>query len=154
MAKDDTEIESSTGPDNTLSEPGGAQDLLERGTSVGRYVVIDFIDAGGMGAIYQAFDPELNRPVALKLLTIITEKGQNPEERETDRNRMLREAQALAQLTHPNVVTVYDVGEYQDSIFIAMEFNHIHFPESAASGRTHFLETEDSDRFSLFKTLR
>ncbi len=122
MAKDDTEIESNTGPDNTLSEPGGAQDLLERGTSVGRYVIIDFIDAGGMGAIYQAFDPELNRPVALKLLSIKTDKQRSLKDQETDRSRMLREAQALAQLTHPNVVTVYDVGEYQDSIFIAMEF--------------------------------
>ncbi len=85
-------------------------------------MVIDFVDAGGMGAIYQAFDPELNRPVAIKILSVAKERSQDSLEAERAKNRMLREAQALAQLTHPNVVTVYDVGVHQDSIFIAMEF--------------------------------
>ncbi len=129
MAIDDTEFESSSDA-NTIPESGqsgeapAAKDVprLERGTSVGRYVVIDFIDAGGMGAIYQAFDPELNRPVAIKILSVRKENSQGSLEADRAKTRMLREAQALAQLTHPNVVTVYDVGEYEDSIFIAMEF--------------------------------
>ncbi len=123
MAKDDTEFELGT-DDDTCPDSDQAEEIprLARGTSVGRYVVIDFVDAGGMGAIYQAFDPELNRPVALKILTVKKERSQDSLAAERAKTRMLREAQALAQLTHPNVVTVYDVGEYQDSIFIAMEF--------------------------------
>ncbi len=123
MAKDDTEFELGTDDDTCPdSEQVGEPPRLERGTSVGRYVVIDFVDAGGMGAIYQAFDPELNRPVALKILSVKKESNQDSLEAERAKTRMLREAQALAQLTHPNVVTVYDVGEYEESIFIAMEF--------------------------------
>ncbi len=103
-------------------EPKTKSERLARGVSVGRYVVIDFMDAGGMGAVYQAFDPELNRPVALKILAIKKKRSRKQDRGEIDKHRMLREAQALAQLTHPNVVTVYDVGVFQDAIFIAMEF--------------------------------
>ncbi len=123
MANDETEFETSSDADTAPgSEQCGVVHRLERGTSVGRYVVIDFVDAGGMGAIYQAFDPELNRPVALKILSVNKQKSQDSIEADRAKSRMIREAQALAQLTHPNVVTVYDVGEYEDSIFIAMEF--------------------------------
>ncbi len=106
----------------TQSSGERAEPNLSRGASVGRYVVIDFVDAGGMGAVYQAFDPELNRSVALKILTPDREGAQDTAQIKQNRNRMLREAQALAQLSHPNVVTVFDVGAYQNSVFIAMEF--------------------------------
>jgi serine/threonine protein kinase len=86
-----------------------------RGTSVGRYLLLDVIGEGGMGLVYKAYDPELGRTVALKLLA--TEEASD-----TQRDRLLREAQALARLQHPNVVAVYDVGTFEDDVFIAMEF--------------------------------
>ena len=95
---------------------------LIRGTSVGRYVIINFVDEGGMGAVYKAFDPELDRVIALKILSITKTGHDLSADVQVRRNRLLREAQALAKLSHPNVVTVHDVGTYENSIFIAMEF--------------------------------
>jgi serine/threonine protein kinase len=88
---------------------------LSRGTSVGRYLVLDRLGTGGMGVVYKAFDPELDRPIALKLL-------QAADGSEGASERLLREAQALARLTHPNVIAVYDVGMFGGDVFIAMEF--------------------------------
>jgi eukaryotic-like serine/threonine-protein kinase len=91
---------------------------LARGTDVGRYVVIDFVGSGGMGMVYSAFDPELDRKVAIKLL--------RPDARGGDtvraRDRLLREAQAMARLSHPNVLPVFDVGTHHDAVFVALEF--------------------------------
>src|SRR5687768_3429101 len=67
-----------------------------------------------MGVVYEAHDPELDRMVALKLLRA-DEAG------ETRRARLQREAQAMARLSHPNVVTVHDVGAAGDHVFLAME---------------------------------
>ncbi|HVZ72477.1 MAG TPA: protein kinase [Polyangia bacterium] len=89
---------------------------LERGASVGRYVVLGAVGRGAMGEVYAAFDPELNRKVALKLL-----RASDKDTRD-GRTRLLREAQATAKLQHANVVVVYDVGTFGDSVFIAMEF--------------------------------
>jgi serine/threonine protein kinase len=86
-----------------------------RGSSVGRYLLLDVIGAGGMGIVYKAYDPELGRPIALKLL--VTDEASD-----TQRDRLLREAQALARLQHPNVVAVHDVGTFEGDVFIAMEF--------------------------------
>jgi len=91
---------------------------LKRGSVVGRYVVIDRIGVGGMGAVYAAFDPELDRRVALKLLLPSTSSGNSSE----GRSRLQREAQALAKLSHPNIVAVHDVGSIADEVYIAMEF--------------------------------
>jgi WD40 repeat protein len=85
---------------------------LAEGAMVGRFVIVRQLGAGGMGTVYEARDPELSRSVAVKLM------------REPDRHlamRLLREAQALAQLQHPNVVTVYELGIQEDQLFIAME---------------------------------
>ncbi|HWB73947.1 MAG TPA: serine/threonine-protein kinase [Nannocystaceae bacterium] len=71
---------------------------------LGRYVVLERIGAGGMGIVYAAYDPQLDRKVALKVLHKSSLGG--------DRPRLLREAQALARLSHPNIVTVYDVGSF------------------------------------------
>ncbi len=84
------------------------------GDNLGRYTVRSFIGAGGMGRVFAAYDNELGRTVALKLM--------RPERRDSrGRTRMFREAQALARLHHPNVVTVFDVGTQDDHVFVAME---------------------------------
>ena len=91
---------------------------LRRGDVVGRYVIITQIGQGGMGVVYAAYDPELDRRVALKLL-IAGEDGEAPIEART---RLLREAQALAQLSHPAVVAIHDVGTLGRQVWLAMEF--------------------------------
>ncbi|MBL8942671.1 MAG: tetratricopeptide repeat protein [Myxococcales bacterium] len=88
---------------------------LTPGTRLGRYVVLEEIGSGGMGLVFSAYDPELNRKVALKLLR------PNQSERKRARSRLLQEAQALAKLAHPNVITVYDVGTIGERVFVAME---------------------------------
>jgi serine/threonine protein kinase/tetratricopeptide (TPR) repeat protein len=95
------------------SAPPAAPGILARGTAIRRYVVLDPIGAGAMGVVYAAYDRDLDRRVALKLV-------RDPQ-RGSARQRLLREAQALAQLSHPNVVTVFDVGTFGDQVFVAME---------------------------------
>src|SRR5262245_44777862 len=87
---------------------------LARGTSVGRYLVLDLLGAGGMGEVYAAYDPELDRRVAVKLLRL--DRGGADA-----RLRLLREAQAIARLAHENVVAVFDAGTFGDRAFLAME---------------------------------
>ncbi|MCB9519249.1 MAG: protein kinase [Myxococcales bacterium] len=72
----------------------------------------------GVGS-YAAYDPELDRKVALKLLR--PEHTRAGTSGEDARTRLLREAQALARLSHPNVVAIHDVGEHHDSVWLAME---------------------------------
>jgi len=89
--------------------------VLGRGAVVGRYVVLEPHGRGGMGDVYKAYDPELDRTVAIKLV--------RPGRAGADaRARLIREARALAQLSHPNVVAVHDAGSFDDDVFIAMEF--------------------------------
>jgi serine/threonine protein kinase len=92
---------------------------LPRGATIGRYVVLGLVGRGGMGEVYAAYDPELDRKVAVKLLRV---KPGNGVSRHEGRQRTLREAQAIARLSHPNVVVVFDVGTFQEQVFIAMEF--------------------------------
>jgi tetratricopeptide (TPR) repeat protein len=84
----------------------------------GRYVLLDLAGAGGMGVVYTAYDPELNRRVALKLLR--PDIG-GREAAAALGARLRREAQTMAQLSHPNVVAVYDAGTCGDEVFLAME---------------------------------
>jgi hypothetical protein len=84
---------------------------LESGARVGRYQVVERIGVGAMSMVYRATDPELGRDVALKVMRARGVAG----------DRLLREAQALAKLSHPNVVAVHDVGRVDDDVFIAME---------------------------------
>lgn len=86
------------------------------GEEIDRYVVESPIGEGGMGSVYRAFDTRLRRRVALKLLQ--TDGGAIDREQS---ERMLREARAVAALSHPNVVTIFDVGESEGSPFLAME---------------------------------
>lgn len=83
-----------------------------------RFTILARIGSGGMGDVYAAFDEKLDRKVAIKLVraTATVNIGAN------DEARLLREAKALARLSHPNVVQVYDVGGFRDRVFIAMEF--------------------------------
>jgi tetratricopeptide (TPR) repeat protein len=94
-----------------------AEPLLPKGTAVGRYLVLEKLGTGGMGVVYAAYDPELNRRVALKLLRA-SALGLEAEE---GRQHLLREAQAMACVSHPNVVPVYDVGTFGSEVFLAME---------------------------------
>jgi tetratricopeptide (TPR) repeat protein len=89
---------------------------LTRGTSVGRYVITDLVGAGAMGVVYAAYDPELDRKVALKFLHGHT--ADDP----ASRARLLREAKAMAKLSDPAVVPVHDAGVFQGGVFVAMEF--------------------------------
>ncbi|WP_394825678.1 tetratricopeptide repeat protein [Pendulispora albinea] len=98
----------------TLPVRASSQPELTPGTRVGRYLVISVIGTGGMGIVYRAIDPELNRAVALKLL-----RAERADEKRRD--RLLREAQALALVDHPNVVNVFDVGQFLGQVFFAME---------------------------------
>ena len=82
---------------------------------VGRYRVVTLIAHGGMGSLYLARDPAIDRTIALKLL----QKGFDDE---SARERFAREARAAGRLRHPNIVTVFDVGEHDDQPFIAMEY--------------------------------
>jgi serine/threonine protein kinase len=91
--------------------------MPEAGTPVGRYVIIDRIGQGGMGMVFAAHDPELDRRVAIKLLRASAD-GSAPE---AGQGQLLREAQAMAKLSHPNVLPIYDVGTYEDGVFLAMQ---------------------------------
>jgi WD40 repeat protein/predicted Ser/Thr protein kinase len=83
---------------------------------VSRYVIQRVVGTGGMGLVYEAYDPELDRKVAVKLLRKLDAAGAD-----ALRTRLLREAQSMARLTHPNVVAVYDVGAIDGQVFIVME---------------------------------
>jgi Tol biopolymer transport system component/tRNA A-37 threonylcarbamoyl transferase component Bud32 len=96
--------------------PLGSSDTeLPPGARFGRYLVLDWLGAGGMGVVYSAYDADLNRKVALKVLR---HDGLDPLPL---RDLLLAEAQAMAQLAHPNVVAVFDVGSVDDRVFLAME---------------------------------
>ncbi|MBN2195167.1 MAG: protein kinase [Polyangiaceae bacterium] len=89
-----------------------APSLLAPGATVGRYEIVRLLGAGGMGMVYEAIDPLLKRRIALKLLR---------NRRREDSERALGEARALAQITHQNVVTAFDVGQAEDLTYVAME---------------------------------
>jgi hypothetical protein len=92
---------------------------LARGTLIGRFVILEPLGAGATGVVYSAFDPTLDRQVALKVL-YPTSGG--PESTGTARARVEREARAMARVKHPSVVTIFDVGVAGDgSVFLAME---------------------------------
>lgn len=100
----------------TLPLGAGARDTeLQPGARFGRYLVLDWLGAGGMGVVYSAYDSGLNRKVALKVLR------NDGIDQPAIRDLLLAEAQAMAQLAHPHVVTVFDVGSVDDRVFLAME---------------------------------
>ncbi len=103
-------------PQIGIEELGGFAEL-EPGAQVHRYLIHERLGAGGMGVVYAAYDPELDRKIALKFLH--PGPAAHADRRHT---RLLREAQAMARLSHPNVAAVHDVGTYRGQVFLAMEF--------------------------------
>ncbi len=81
------------------------------GALVGRYVLLHALGAGAMGVVFAAYDPELDRKVAIKL---VRTRGENA-------SRLLFEAQAMAKVSHPNVVTAHDAGRFADRIYVVMK---------------------------------
>jgi len=91
---------------------------LAAGTRLEHFQILEPLGHGGMGRVYSAYDLRLDRKVAIKVL----EHGGSGIELENRRQRLLREAQLMAKLSHPNVVPIYEVGIDHDIIFIAMEY--------------------------------
>jgi tetratricopeptide (TPR) repeat protein/predicted Ser/Thr protein kinase len=89
----------------------------ELGQFIGRYEIVGHLGSGGMGQVYRAVDPELEREVAIKVHKMEQGRGDLDELR----GRLLREARALARVSDPNVVAVYDVGLFRGQVFVAME---------------------------------
>jgi len=94
--------------------------LLLPGTVIDRYILVEHLGSGGLGDVYKAYDPELDRRIAIKILRASVLEAETALGLPQDRLR--REAQALAKLHHPNVVVVHDVGECAEQSFIAMGF--------------------------------
>ncbi len=117
---------SASGVDETIAATGGGEVAEDRhrgevreqepGSLVGRYIISRRIGMGSMGVVYAAHDPELGRDIALKLVRVDHRPG-----RADATARVLREAQAIARLNHPNVIVVNDVGQHDNEVFIAME---------------------------------
>jgi tetratricopeptide (TPR) repeat protein len=100
-----------------LESTDAAEDERELGDTiarVGRYVMLERVGSGGVGIVFAAWDPVLSRRVALKLL--------RRHGAEDGANRLVREAQAMARLSHPNVVQVFDAGIVDGTAFVAMDF--------------------------------
>ncbi len=96
-------------------EAPGARVPFELGATLGRYLLIEKIGEGGMGVVLRAYDPKLHREVALKQLhrDALDSDGEA---------RLVREAQAMAQLAHPNVITIHDVERTDEGVVMAMEY--------------------------------
>ena len=87
---------------------------------IGRYKIVGELGRGAMGVVYHAIDPNIGRPVAIK--TIHFGGGRKPEEQNRLRERLFREARSAGILSHPGIVTIYDVEQQGDLAYIAMEF--------------------------------
>jgi eukaryotic-like serine/threonine-protein kinase len=102
--------------DRTTPGRGQARREVPPPSQVGRYLLLKRLGEGGMGVVYSAYDPDLERKVALKLL-----RPDIRADSEEARARLLREAQAMARVSHPNVIPIFDVGMWGDQVFLAME---------------------------------
>ncbi len=91
---------------------------LNRGDKLAHYTIESMLGSGGMGAVYLAVDSRLHRRVALKVIL----DSDKPEEVKESAARLLREARSAASLTHPNIVGVFDVGEIDGRVYLAMEY--------------------------------
>ena len=107
-------------PQRTLADvprTTGEPQPIEPGRTIGRFTVLHRLGAGAMGVVYAAYDPELDRKIALKVLRV----REGPRAARAHA-RLQREAQAMARLSHPNVAVVHDVGTHHGDVFVAMEF--------------------------------
>ena len=89
--------------------------VAEAPARIGRFQIVRRLGVGAMGVVFLARDPQLDRPVAIKLLRS-SRRGHR------GRTRLMREAQALARLRHPNVIGVHELGAHEDQLFVAMEY--------------------------------
>ena len=87
---------------------------LPQAKCVDRYVLLRVLGSGGMGTVYAAYDPTLDRNVAVKVLRSASASAES-------RARLVHEAQAMARMSSPNVVTVFDAGTFEDQVFVSME---------------------------------
>src|SRR5688572_13539101 len=87
---------------------------------IGRYRIVRELGRGAMGVVYHAIDPHIGRPVAIKTIELGTLR--KPEEQERLRERLFREARSAGLLSHPGIVTIYDVAQQDDIAYIAMEY--------------------------------
>src|SRR5215510_4132048 len=87
---------------------------------IGRYQIVRELGRGAMGVVYHAIDPNIGRPVAIKIIRLADLTNQ--EERARLQDRLFREARSAGILSHPGIVTIYDVDQQGDVAFIAMEF--------------------------------
>ena len=111
-----TSVEPGAGAAVQRSPTAGA--ALAVGDQLGRFVILTKLGEGGMAVVYAAYDAELDRKVAIKVV-----RGDSQGERQSlGQARLLREAQAMARLSHPNIAHVYEVGNIGKDVFIAMEF--------------------------------
>lgn len=95
----------------------GRRSLPRAGERFGRFTVLAYLGRGGMGIVFSAYDPDLDRRVAVKLVRASADPAKTSAERE----RLMREARAMARLRHPNVLTVYEVGQDDGRVYLAME---------------------------------
>jgi serine/threonine protein kinase len=117
---DDDDTEGAETKDVSQAPSSEISQILEPGLGFGRYKIKREIGEGGMGVVYEAHDPKLNRRIAIKLMQI--NKSGSASDTKSAKSRMLREAQAMAMVSHPNLIEVYDVGTYENNVFIAMEY--------------------------------
>ena len=111
--EDSAELDDNGPSFNSTPQPSDIENL-------GRYQVTGILGKGAMGQVYKGTDPAINRPVALK--TIRLDFVSDPKEMAELKERLFREAQAVGKLSHPNIVTIYDVGSEGDLQYIAMEY--------------------------------
>ena len=115
-AVDDSDAEPMAGRSLELQAP---VDALPRGATVGRYVILGRLSISGTGVVYAAFDPELDKKIAVKLIVV---EQDDPKRFDEERERLLAQAEAGAKVSHECTVEVHDVGTVAGGIFIAMEF--------------------------------
>lgn len=104
----------------SASPLSGSSADVDRLTNLGRYQVLEILGKGSMGTVFKGVDPAINRPVALK--TIRFDFVSDQAEMEELRDRLAREARAAGKLSHPNIVTIYDIGAEKNLHYIAMEY--------------------------------
>ncbi|MDH4155733.1 MAG: serine/threonine-protein kinase [candidate division Zixibacteria bacterium] len=102
------------------SQPIPGAPATDSVTHLGRYQILGTLGRGAMGHVYKGVDPAINRPVALK--TIRLDFVSDPDEMAELKERLFREAQAAGKLSHPNIVTIYDIGSEGHLQYIAMEY--------------------------------
>jgi len=110
--RDDETVQTQAPPSSRSGGPHGRGSRPSMPVELGRYRVIKLLGRGGVGAVYEAEDPEVGRRVAIKVMR---------DDKEGDTEALRGEAQALGRLVHPNVVTIYDVGVADGDVFLVMQ---------------------------------